>query len=144
MKCAALHTLQCFVVRLTALCPAVYINYQQIEKEKTEEKNAYDIFFLSCCCCCCCCYFITPARHLVHNTQRSYTQSLCSLTLNHSIAYPVLKTLFVHLHTNTHAHTHQCFILNLPLWLLLFLHCVVDDFIVVAGAAGWGLCILLH
>lgn len=99
------------------------------------------IFFFSCCCCCC--YFITPARHLVHNTQRSYTQSLCSLTLNHSIAYPVLETLFVHLHS--HTHTHQCFILNLPLWLLLFFHCAVDvDVVAVACAAGWRLCILLH
>lgn len=86
-----------------------------------------------------CCFILLHLLGIlcVHNTQRSYTQSLCSLTLNHSIAYPVLKTMFVHLHAHTRTHSsmfHTQFtvvvviVFPLPLMLLLLL---------VLCAAGW-------
>lgn len=75
--------------------------------------------------------FITPARHLVHNTSQLHAIVCSVLALNRSMAYPVFKQC---LYTST--YTHQCLILNIPLWLLLFFRRFYNIIFVVAGAVA--------
>lgn len=67
---------------------------------RREKHEAYNISTLGYSFCC----FITPARHLVHNTSLLHA-IVCSFTLNRSIAISRAQTLFVHLHTHTHTHS---------------------------------------
>lgn len=131
-----------------------------MDREREKSARTYyvslGLFFLSCCCSAA----ATPAvrfilLHLLGILCAQYTTQLHAIVMfTHSqsfdIAYPVLKTLFVHLHAHTHRHTLTLINVSYSIYRCgCYCFSIAVDVAIVAGAlccwlAGWRLCVFCY